>query len=258
MIAYSDQVFNNRKGVILSERSPIWISHRGLCQGTVENSKNSFSNATKVGFHWLETDLRISSDNVLFLFHDHSLSRLVGVDRLVTDMTWAELTQLRLVDGQPILSFSEFMELFPQENWIFDIKPEHGERTVKALIKWIESKSAEHFILQNAWFLFWNTNQRRMLLQKYPSARVLAGQAECYRAGIAVLFRVPWLGGIKPGHVYSINPRFLGFSLFKKRIVGAYINRGAKVLAYLPETEKEVSTASRLPFYMILTNGMRV
>ena len=71
----------------------------------------------------------------------------------------------------------------------------------------------------------------------------MARQSECYRAGLAALCAVPWIGGISPGMTYALYARFRGASLFKPEIVDRYHRRGARALAYLPKSERDIEAA---------------
>ncbi len=83
------------KNTFLTEQP---IAHRGLHGETVpENSLASFQKAIEKGYA-IETDVRLTKDGALVLFHDDSLSRMCGVEKEVHDCTSEQLSHLRLAD----------------------------------------------------------------------------------------------------------------------------------------------------------------
>ncbi len=73
-----------------------WIAHRGLWNDTrPENSLIAFKAAVEKGYG-IETDVRLSADGCLFLFHDDSLRRMTGDERKTESLTLTELKALRL------------------------------------------------------------------------------------------------------------------------------------------------------------------
>lgn len=85
------------------------IAHRGLHGKDPENSMRAFEAAIGHGYA-IETDVRLSKDGQLVLFHDDGLARMTGVKRAVSDCTVSELKELRLDGKEKIPLFSEFLE----------------------------------------------------------------------------------------------------------------------------------------------------
>ena len=87
-------------------------AHRGLHgDGIAENSMSAFRAAVEGGFG-IELDVRLSSDNVLVVFHDDTLDRVVGREGRVDAFTAAELSEMSLSgteDGIP--TFEEVLRL---------------------------------------------------------------------------------------------------------------------------------------------------
>ncbi|MEL6985861.1 MAG: glycerophosphodiester phosphodiesterase family protein, partial [Actinomycetota bacterium] len=94
MAATTDHPFFDHEG-------PIPLAHMGGRAEEAENSAAAFSNAVRLGYRHLDIDLQATSDGVLVAHHDESLVRLTGRDAAVSDLTWAEVDELRLPDGQP-------------------------------------------------------------------------------------------------------------------------------------------------------------
>lgn len=89
------------------------VAHRGLhsiFENTPENSMPAFDRAIELGIA-IETDIHITSDNKVVIFHDNNLKRMCGVDAIVEDKTFKELTSLKLLDTEyTIPSFEDFLK----------------------------------------------------------------------------------------------------------------------------------------------------
>ncbi|MBT3980331.1 MAG: hypothetical protein HOE90_03210 [Bacteriovoracaceae bacterium] len=232
-----------------------WISHRGLCQNCDENSQASFQSAVDEGFNWLETDLRVTSDHKIVLTHDPDFNKIAGVDKKVSDLTLAQVKALVLRQGGGILELNEFSEQFSSQNWVFDIKPESGVECIGLLEDFFSTFDDPMFYQERIIFLFWDKNHQRIFENSFPGATCFAREYECIRAGVSILARLPILGGIKKGKIYSLVPSLLGIPLYTKRIIDEYHKKGAKVLAYLPENSVDIESAYDCGFDYILSNN---
>lgn len=87
------------------------IAHRGLHDANKpENSFAAFQAAIEQGYA-IETDVRISKDHRLIIFHDDSLFRMTGLNQAAENLTANELSMLRLGGSrEKIPLFSEFLE----------------------------------------------------------------------------------------------------------------------------------------------------
>lgn len=102
------------------------IAHRGLHdEGKPENSIPAFQAAIDTGYT-IETDVRLSKDGELMIFHDDTLTRMTGVNKNVNELTASELKTLRLGGTEeriPLLA--EFLELLGgQTPLLLEIKNE--------------------------------------------------------------------------------------------------------------------------------------
>lgn len=70
---------------------PKVIGHRGAAAYAPENTLASFREAHRRGATWVEIDVKLTRDGVPIVMHDASLKRTMGIDRLVAEMTRAEL-----------------------------------------------------------------------------------------------------------------------------------------------------------------------
>ncbi len=92
----------------------LFIAHRGLFNnknGVPENSMEAFSLAVAKGYG-IETDLRLTADGEVVIFHDNTLKRMCGVDKRVDEFTLQELREFSLLDTKcRIPTLKEFLKL---------------------------------------------------------------------------------------------------------------------------------------------------
>ena len=94
-----------------------FISHRGVNVDAVENTIEAFQIGKNYGFKWFETDVQMSKDGELFLFHDRTCKRLAGVNLDITEMSIADIKALELV--HPILKTkAKIPTLEEYLNWV--------------------------------------------------------------------------------------------------------------------------------------------
>lgn len=107
---------NRRRYEMKKFVSPVRYAHRGLHDKNLpENSLAAFAAAVERGYG-IELDVRTTKDGKLVVFHDSDLKRMTGAEGEVSQMTLAELKELRL-DGtqERIPTFEEALSLIDGE-----------------------------------------------------------------------------------------------------------------------------------------------
>mgnify|MGYP000204743358 CR=1 FL=1 len=90
------------------------IAHKGaFAEPPVlpENSRAAFERARAIGVDWVEFDVHTTRDGALIVIHDDTVDRVTRVTGAVSDMTFAELRELRLADGTRIPTVDETLEV---------------------------------------------------------------------------------------------------------------------------------------------------
>ncbi len=70
------------------------IAHRGYSSEFPENTMPAFEGALDIGVDYIETDVQMTKDGRLVLFHDDDLARITGVEGAVSDYTYEELSAM--------------------------------------------------------------------------------------------------------------------------------------------------------------------
>lgn len=87
-----------------------------------ENSIHAFRTAVEHGFHYLETDVHTTADGKLIAFHDEVLDRVTDTSGKISELNWAEVAKARIAGIDPIPSFDEVLEEFPDSRFNIDLK----------------------------------------------------------------------------------------------------------------------------------------
>lgn len=131
------------------------IAHRGLWgNGVTENTIKAFSLAIENGFN-IETDVFLSKDGELFCCHDNNLSRLAGLNDLITNKTSKEIKEINLINGGKIPTLKELLELTKGKVFLLiEIKNQKNRRVVDKTIELLKTYGGEFAIQSfNPFFL---------------------------------------------------------------------------------------------------------
>jgi glycerophosphoryl diester phosphodiesterase len=115
----------------LDHAEPIALAHRGGGEPGRENSMAAFEDAVRVGFRYLETDLRVTRDGMLVAFHDAALDRVTDRSGAIAELSWDEVRRARIGGMHPIPRLDELVSTFPEARLNLDLK---SDRAVAPLI----------------------------------------------------------------------------------------------------------------------------
>lgn len=139
----------------LLSQDHFFIAHRGSGDNWPEHTMQAFAQSAKSGVPALEVSVNSTSDGVLVCHHDQSALRVTGQDRKVAELTFAELSALR-VDArawlgpetplEPLATVREVLDRFAASHVIF-IEDKQGTNT-DSLLDLMDSYpgSTEHFV----------------------------------------------------------------------------------------------------------------
>jgi glycerophosphoryl diester phosphodiesterase len=189
---------------------PIAFAHRGGALENPENTMKAFEHAVALGYRYVETDVQVTSDGVLVVFHDDTLDRVA--DRLgrISQMPWSEVSRARVAGTEPIPRFDELLAAWPELR--VNVEPKR-DPAVEPLADSIRRAGAVD----------------RVCVASFSDARVarlrrLLGPRLCTAGGFAESMRVKATAfGIRLGDVPSgclqVAPRFRGVTVVDVRFV---------------------------------------
>jgi glycerophosphoryl diester phosphodiesterase len=122
------------------------MAHRGDANQAPENTVEAMRGALEMGVDSLETDVRLTKDDHLILFHDDDLRRTTGEEGTVRELTLDEMRQIDLGHGfspngtdfpfrgkgLSVVTIREAFEEFPDTNFNIDMKD--ADREVPAVL----------------------------------------------------------------------------------------------------------------------------
>lgn len=103
------------------------IAHRGLYNNkdVPENSLKAFKKAVKNGYG-IELDVQLTADDKLVVFHDENLYRMTGVDGILNEYDYDQISHLHLLDTKETIPlFEDVLKILDKKTpLIIEIKPE--------------------------------------------------------------------------------------------------------------------------------------
>lgn len=160
---------------------PKLVGHRGSYWG-VENSAEAFINGAKKGYHYLETDVKVTKDGVLVCCHNDDLTSWGGT-LTIADSNWEDLKAEELSQTRGgvtytgyLTSFEEYLDICKEYNvlplielkWATGIN-NNDFSNVPKLIQIIEEKG-----FRNNCFLFTSMkNCLNHIHQNYPDIQLM-------------------------------------------------------------------------------------
>ena len=81
---------------LAAKQKPLVVGHRGVALLHQENTLAGFRRAVELGIPAIELDVRLTRDGVAVVFHDPTIYRLTGKPHAVSDLTWDELSKIRI------------------------------------------------------------------------------------------------------------------------------------------------------------------
>lgn len=150
-----------------SPDSPRILAHRGLASEAPENTMLAFVKALSIGVQYLEIDVHASYDGVAVIAHDADLNRVAGRSLRVDQLTFAELTRIRLGHQQSFCSLTEALDAFPEARFSIDLK---ADAVVGPTVKAILDTAATNRVLIAAF----DDRRRRAAVRDLPGVATSA------------------------------------------------------------------------------------
>lgn len=118
------------------------IAHRGASSYALENSREALELAWRMRADRVEIDVRASRDGKVLVLHDHFLNRTTTGRGVVSQLAWDELREVRLRNGEPLLTLEEALDLIRGRIAIYvDIKDPRAAEGVADSLKGLEDET---------------------------------------------------------------------------------------------------------------------
>lgn len=97
----------------------------------------AFEGAVALGYRYLETDVHATRDGVLMAFHDDRLDRVTDRTGRIADLPFAEVARARVDGREPIPTFADLLDAFPDTRINVDPK---DDAAVEPLVKLLRAR----------------------------------------------------------------------------------------------------------------------
>jgi glycerophosphoryl diester phosphodiesterase len=163
--------------------------HRGWHYGELdgmENSLSAFRRAVDEGYHYLETDVHATADDVVVVNHDPVLDRTTDSSGAVARLPWRQVRTARIGGREPVSRLEDVLEELPDALFNIDVK---AEAAVRPLVDTLRRMNA----------------LRRVCVASFSEARLarvrrVAGEELLTSMGTGAIARL-WAAGRLPGFV---------------------------------------------------------
>lgn len=151
------------------------IGHRGgPTRDYPENAIETLDRTFKAGTRGMEIDIAQTKDGVLVLMHDEELERTTTGEGLVSDRTWAEISQLRLETYSKVTDFhppklEEALAWAMQNNVLLELDKKKSA-PFDPIIAAVRAANAEH----NIFIITYNDEQAIEVHSKAPDLVITA------------------------------------------------------------------------------------
>src|SRR4029453_12275062 len=83
----------------------------------------------------LETDVHATADDVVVVFHDDTTDRMLGRPGRIRDLTWADLTSLRIGGAAAVPRLADVLEEWPNVRFNIDVKADSAVDPTADLVR---------------------------------------------------------------------------------------------------------------------------
>jgi glycerophosphoryl diester phosphodiesterase len=219
----------------LDHPAPLAFAHRGGTESAPENTLRAFRAAVGLGYRYLETDVHLTADGVLVSFHDDRLDRVTDRTGRISDLTLAEVRRARIGGSDPVPTFDELLEEFPDVR--FNVDPK-ADVSVLALAQALRRHGAVDRVCIGA---FSDDRLRRL--------RALLGDELCTSAGpreisrMVAASRVPAVrarGGRPPYRCLQVPVRHRNVTIVTEAFLDTAHARGCQVHVWTVDDPAEM------------------
>ncbi|MGI4895054.1 MAG: glycerophosphodiester phosphodiesterase family protein, partial [Janthinobacterium lividum] len=229
---------------------PLAMAHRGFSRDGLENSLTAFAAAVDLGYRYLETDVRATSDGEVVAFHDEHLDRVTDGRGELSRLPWSRVRGARIGGREPIPRLEELLGSFPQARFNIDVKTEVA---IPGLIEALRRTSSHDRVLVTAF----GEKRRRAALAAIGAAT--ATSASSVRTALALvgvrtrseaLVRAS-LGGVD---AVQVPVRHAGIDVVTAASIDAVHRGGAQVHVWTIDDPRQINALLDLGVDGILTD----
>ena len=214
--------------------------HRGDTSIFLENTIEAFQSAVSLGYLYLETDLRETSDGKIITFHDPNLKRITGANITISETKFSDIRMRRLPSRETIPTIDELLEEFPDSFFNMDLKVNQIE--VKVL-----KKINSHNALERVCLGSFNSKTIKKINSLEP--KILTSM------GISQVIKYKFFQKKNLSKLIQIPTHWKGIKVITKKFIDRLHNDGLKVHVWTINKEKEMQSLIDLGVDGIMTDN---
>jgi glycerophosphoryl diester phosphodiesterase len=221
----------------LNDPKPKIFGHRGAAGLVFENTLASLEKAIELGVAGIEIDVWKTTDGEIIVFHDSYLDRLTTEKGFVAEMSFEQLKNIRLKNGDPIPTLKEVIRLVKAHKMplLVEVK---AENAFADTLKILETELAYPDFMIGSFY-----HQTIMELKKANPELQTAIMFECVPVGLE-----EYLQKVDPDYVV------VSIETHNNHLVETVKIQNRKLLFYTVNAEPEITLALKALPYGIITN----
>ena len=214
--------------------------HRGDTSIFLENTIEAFQSAISLGYQYLETDLRETSDGKIITFHDPNLKRITGANITISETKFSDIRMRRLPSRETIPTIDELLEEFPDSFFNMDLKVNQIEEKV---LKKINSHNALERVCLGSF------NSRTIKKINSLEPKILTSM------GISQVIMYKFFQKKNSSKLIQIPTHWNGITVITKKFIDRLHNDGLKVHVWTVNKETEMQSLIDLGVDGIMTDN---
>ena len=214
--------------------------HRGDTSIFLENTIEAFQSAISLGYQYLETDLRETSDGKIITFHDPNLKRITGANITISETKFSDIRMRRLPSRETIPTIDELLEEFPDSFFNMDLKVNQIEEKV---LKKINSHNALERVCLGSF------NSRTIKKINSLEPKILTSM------GISQVIMYKFFQKNNLFKLIQIPTHWKGIKVITKKFIDRLHNDGLKVHVWTINKETEMQSLIDLGVDGIMTDN---
>lgn len=245
---------------------PRVVAHRGDSEFYPENTLPAFLSAVELGVDVIETDVHLTKDGRIVIWHDPTLERNTDGNGRIEDHTYDELMKYDAgytftKDGKTypfrgkgirLMLLDEALKACPESRFNIDLKSK-DDKIVDEYISVIRSNHAENRICTASFHLQNLKKLRRLAPDFLTSLSTLEVAPIVLRKKLHIL-----PSSIGKTHIFQIPTAMYGIKLIDERFVKEMHKRGAVIMVWTINDENEMKRLFNLGVDTIMTDNPRL
>ena len=224
------------------------IAHRGGTEVAFENTFEAFADAYALGYRWLETDVQISKDGVLYAMHDYNLKRVVGININIDQLNSEDLDQILINGKHRIPRIDLLLRKFHDVTFNLDAK---NINAAKALVNLLNSNKSFYNLCLGSFSHNTINYMRKFLKRDIPFS---FSQREVFWLILGIKFN----NEAKYDASYLQIPKsYLGYKLVSKKLLDYCKKNGIKVHVWTINKRNDMESLIGMGVDGIMTDNCR-